>query len=312
MLGIHAGFCYGGCMKNFVLCLSVLVLSAGSAHAQRYESYQMNQRLAQLEQSVVMLQQQLARNSGPGNAGVGHISAEIGRIDEQFRQLQGQIEQLRYQVDQANKRLTVMQEDMDFRMQELSKGQPAQTMPTEPQASSEPFIPPQTIPDTSLETLDQGLSQELQSVVSPEESAPIARLERPQPGGAETARDIYNRAFGLLNQTEYTGAERTFNQFIKQFPNDPLIGNAWYWLGETHYVRRDYVKAADSFRQGFEVSPDGPKAGDNLLKLAMSLAALQRQNEACIVLRQVDKKYAANSADLKEKARQELNRMGCP
>ena len=77
----------------------------------------------------------------------------------------------------------------------------------------------------------------------------------------------------------------------KKHPKDPLVGNAYYWQGETYYIRRDYVNAADSFRQGFEALPTGPKAPDNLLKLAMSLNALNRDKEACVVLGQVISKY---------------------
>ena len=98
---------------------------------------------------------------------------------------------------------------------------------------------------------------------------------------------------------------------VKQYPKDPLAGNAFYWLGETFYVRRDYVKAADSFRQGFEALPSGPKAPDNLLKLSMSLNALKRDKEACVVLKQLVSKFGKTSAATKDKAQAEISRIGC-
>ena len=113
----------------------------------------------------------------------------------------------------------------------------------------------------------------------------------------------------MLNRSDYVGAEQAFARFTHDYPNDPLIGNAWYWLGETFYVRREYTQAANSFRQGFQALEEGPKAGDNLLKLAMSLAATQKDQEACVVLKQVDTKYSSNSTALKGKVTQEISRL---
>ena len=318
-------------MKILTL-LAFALFTVTPAMAQRFDNYQTNQRLSQIEQSLTALQQQMMQQNSPGaNSAASRVGAELGRIEEQIRLLNGKVEELQYQVDQANNHVKRMQEDNDFRFKaleaQMGQGAAYSAMPvTMPAANAEPtsiMAPPRPPMPASLPmntppaTTTSGqatLTQELQDVVAPTTSPTVAKLERPVAGGAgtPTPREVYNHSFALLNQTDYAGAEKGFVQFIHQFPSDPLIGNAWYWLGESHYVRRDYVKAADSFRQGFEVAPDGPKSGDNLLKLAMSLAALERGKEACIVLRQVDKKYAANSEDLKEKTRQELNRMNCP
>ena len=57
--------------------------------------------------------------------------------------------------------------------------------------------------------------------------------------------------------------------------------------------------------------PDGPKAADNLLKLAMSLDALGRDKEACVVLQQVVTKFKKSSTSVTDKATQERKRIGC-
>jgi tol-pal system protein YbgF len=126
-----------------------------------------------------------------------------------------------------------------------------------------------------------------------------------------SSRDHYNYAFRLMNQAKYAEAGASFAAFTKKYPHDPLVGNAFYWLGETYYVRRDYVQAADNFRQGYEAMPSGPKGADNLLKLAMSLEALKKDKEACVVLHQVATKYGNNSGSVKSRAEQEINRIGC-
>ena len=53
-----------------------------------------------------------------------------------------------------------------------------------------------------------------------------------------------------------------------------LAGNAQYWLGETHYVRRDYKAAATAFLNGYTTFENSPKAPDSLLKLGMTLVVM--------------------------------------
>ena len=115
-------------------------------------------------------------------------------------------------------------------------------------------------------------------------------LAKPGTHYSDEPRHHYNEAFRLLNQNRYEDAETAFIKFTKQYGDDPLIGNAYYWLGETYYIRKDYTQAADNFRQGYQALPDGPKAPDNLLKLAMTLKALDRISDACTIVEQIDKK----------------------
>ncbi|MBM3618252.1 MAG: tol-pal system protein YbgF, partial [Alphaproteobacteria bacterium] len=126
-----------------------------------------------------------------------------------------------------------------------------------------------------------------------------------------TPREQYDHAFRLLNQTQYDAAGKAFEDFIAAYPGDPLIGNAYYWAGETFYVRQNFTQAADYFRQGYEALPAGPKAGDNLLKLGMALNNLQKSTEACVVLKQVIAKFGSTSGSIKNKAEQERARAGC-
>jgi len=134
-----------------------------------------------------------------------------------------------------------------------------------------------------------------------------------QPGvkHGDTPRSDYNEAFRLLNQNRYEEAAGAFEQFTQQYPNDPLIGNAYYWLGETHYIRKDYVNAADDFRQGYQKLPEGPKAPDNLLKLAISLKAQERNQDACVILEQINKKFQNASTNLLQRAKAEKKLLAC-
>ncbi len=117
---------------------------------------------------------------------------------------------------------------------------------------------------------------------------------------------------GLLAQGSADGAAQAgFTDFLKSYPRDSLVPNALYWLGETHYVQRNYADAAEAFdlvTQGFGNSP---KAPDSMLKRGMALALLGKKPEACGVLGQLPAKYPSASQQLKSKADSERQRIGC-
>src|SRR5690606_9417707 len=126
-----------------------------------------------------------------------------------------------------------------------------------------------------------------------------------------TPDEQYQHAFGLLRQANYAEAERALTAFIERNPASPLAGNAQYWLGETHYVRGDYQKAAVAFAEGYKSYPDSGKAPDNLLKLGMSLGEIGARQDACTALNQLDKQFPGAPANIKERAAVERQRLGC-
>tara|TARA_R110002153_G_scaffold29656_13_gene90965 strand:+ start:529 stop:1638 length:1110 start_codon:yes stop_codon:yes gene_type:complete len=138
------------------------------------------------------------------------------------------------------------------------------------------------------------------------------------PKGAQTAalpdgtpREQYMHAFSLLRQGKYDMAASALNQFLEKNPDDPLVGNARYWLGETYYVRGAFVEAAETFLEGYESDKRGAKAPDALLKLGMSLASLNNKTEACAVFQKLRGDYPEASAGLKSTLEREWQKNGC-
>lgn len=129
---------------------------------------------------------------------------------------------------------------------------------------------------------------------------------------AGSPKDQYTYAFNLLRQTNYDQAEIALKQFIQAHGDNPLAGNARYWLGETFYVRADYQQAAQVFFEGFQSDPKGAKAPDMLLKLGMSLAQLNKKTEACATFDKVAADFAKSSSRIKTALERERQRTGCP
>jgi tol-pal system protein YbgF len=155
---------------------------------------------------------------------------------------------------------------------------------------------------------------ELDKVFPPAAAAtPPARVP-PSPAVAESEpqpQQLYERAYGLLLQKDYSTAESTFEDFLKRHPVHPLAGNAQYWLGETFYVRGQYRPAAAAFLKGYQDYAKSQKAPESLLKLAMSLQRLGQKDAACSSYSEFATKFPNPPAHIKSLSQAERQRSGC-
>ncbi len=124
-------------------------------------------------------------------------------------------------------------------------------------------------------------------------------------------QEQYEYAFGLLRQADYAKAEQALSKFLDAHPEHELAGNAKYWLGETFYVRGNYERAAVTFAEGFQTYPDSQKAPDNLLKLGMSLAQIDRTDDACGIFAELQSRYPDAKNNILQRAEREQSRLNC-
>lgn len=121
----------------------------------------------------------------------------------------------------------------------------------------------------------------------------------------------YKYAFGLLRENAYDRAAKAFQAFVTEHPEHELAGNAQYWLGETHYVRGDYERAAVVFLDGYRGYPKSPKAPDNLLKLGLAMSQLGKVREACAAFTRIGSEYPQAADPIQRRARSEAERLNC-
>lgn len=295
-------------MRRLVCSFLALTVLAGTAYAQEDNSNAaLSERMDRLERDVNFVQKQVYRNNGgsasdangaPVPVNAGQVQVRFSQIDEEIRQIRGLIEQTQYQNKQTADELKKLSDDVDYRLRALEQKQTEAAAATvvpvpAPQASAEPVYEPAPVADAK-----------------PAKAAAVSATDATA-GNFPDANSHYNYAFKLLNEKKYAEAGASFDQFVKKYPSDPLTANAYFWLGESQFTRNDYTRAAESFRKGFEVNPDGQKAPDNLYKLAMSLGQIKRKTEACVVLNQVVTKYAETAPRTVIKAQEGITSMQC-
>ncbi|KQV66059.1 tol-pal system protein YbgF [Rhizobium sp. Root1220] len=123
--------------------------------------------------------------------------------------------------------------------------------------------------------------------------------------------DQYKAAYGHVLSGDYSTAEREFTQYIAQYPASARAADANFWLGEALYSQGKYNDAAKTFLNAHQKYGSSEKAPEMLLKLGMSLAALDNTETACATLKEVSKRYPKASRAVITKVGSEQKRLAC-
>src|SRR5258708_3610206 len=142
-----------------------------------------------------------------------------------------------------------------------------------------------------------------------EEAAAGAALATLAP--SQSPRDEYDLAYGYVLRKDYALAEEAFRSFLSKYPDDRLVGDATYWLGESMFQRQRFRDAAEAFLNVSTKYESSAKAPDALLRLGQSLAALGEKEAACASLGEVLRKFPRASAGVKQGVEREQKRVRC-
>ncbi len=145
---------------------------------------------------------------------------------------------------------------------------------------------------------------DLDTRVRAAEAALTAAQAASAPGSPEAE---YQAAFNLLKDGKYDEAATALREFVARNPQHELAPNAMYWLGEAHYVRRDYPAALAAFESLLRDYPGTRKSPDALLKAGYCQYELKRFGPARALLTRVTEEYPDTQAAAD--ARQRLERL---
>ena len=358
--------------------VSLLLAGAATAKAQGSSPGFLNNLFSRGEPSSQQrpADQPQAEQPRLAQADPGDLSVRIDRIEGALRQLTGTIEQLQYQNQQLQMQLKRMQDDTEYRFQQLgSKGglppgaQPRAMAPQAPVNAPQPamsgnradvFNPaqnpnapgaPRVLGNEAVAAPQQnvdnappvgapggrvpGAPLDLSTLAGnpPEQpsapvanAAPMAPSQLPPPpardvsatGGqlatlppSATPKDEYDMAYGYVLHKDYALAEQAFRDFLRKYPDERLVPDAQYWLGESLFQRQRYRDAAESFLAVSTKFEHSGKAPDSLLRLGQSLNALHQKEAACATLAEVGRKFPRASASVKRGVIQEQKRAHC-
>jgi tol-pal system protein YbgF len=124
-------------------------------------------------------------------------------------------------------------------------------------------------------------------------------------------RDHYDLGYGYVLRKDYALAEEAFQTFLAKFPNDKLVPDAQFWLGESRFQRQRYDAAAEAFLVVSTKYAKSPKAPEAMLRLGQSLAALGQRDMACATFAEVGRKFPRAPANVRQGVELEQKRVRC-
>lgn len=275
-----------------------------------------------------------------------NMQVRIDQLEEQVRVYSGQIEGLQFQITQLQTLIERIQEDNDFRFQQLEGGGSGESeaAPRPDDQSSSDALPPQVqtgdaLSDTPALVGDEDLLDEGFYIGSDDDlyasdvfgeggtilgspEGPLGSTQPSEPldfsfdpdagnGGDGDANAQYQAGYEAIVRGETAFAEEQFRQFMDSHPQHPQAPDATYWLGSALVQRGAYDEAADILLTGFETYPTSSRAPDILLTLGMALHGAGEFDTACRTYSEVLRRYPESTEAFRDRVVNEQAQAGC-
>ncbi len=293
-------------LKSAFACVAAVALVgmplivAGTALAQSgdLDPRAVANRLDRIERELSDLQRQTYSGGGSSGApvamdsgaGTADLQARVVELEDRVRDLTGRLEEANHRAETLQRNLEAFQQDVDLRFQDAAGGSSAAG--SGDGAGAQPSVAPSS-----------------SAAAAPAAGAAAGSAPSVLPNG--TPETQYEFAIDLMKRGQYDKARGAFQEFLQVHPKNALAGNAQYWLGETYYAQNDYKRAGDAFLTGYTAYAASSKAPDSLLKLGMSLAALDNKDAACAVWGELGSKFPQASPSVVARAKLERQKAGC-
>lgn len=276
----------------------------------------LNTKINDLERKVyqgkeVNSSQEIQRENNNYKAEADH-ERRLLELEEKTRSIEGLIEELDYLKDQI-KQLNKQNNNLLAKIESLKELAISDTVNQKKEADEEvkeyPVYPgmsnSEQTDDTTVKVLAKidttnGNDEIIKETINNQASEPIVEQKTESINDSKNIsvitsnkkpEEVYQRAYNMLSKGNYEAAEVAFIKFISDYTDHNLASNAYYWLGETFYVRKNYIQAAQNFAAGYKKFPKGSKASAQLLKLGISLFALNKFKEACSTFAKLNKEF---------------------
>ena len=273
-----------------VFCIIMFINLAVSS--QQIDADQIINKLERLEKNVSDIQKGNIEDVSKSISS-GYISRNEKRLDQietNLRQNFGTLEEIQNQINLINEKLDLINSDFQSRISKIEKKLENFNVKTEKPPSSVDLQVPKEIVNKKVVKVENKKKEQLSE---------------------DEIKKKYENAIKLLWASKFDEAEKELVD-LKNFNPEDLMPNIQYWLGEVHYAQKKFEKAILEFGEGLKKYPDSIKGPDNMLKLGLSFANLEKKNEACNVFYELEIKYKSAPKNVLERASKEKKNLNCP
>ena len=263
---------------------------------QRKTATALSERLAQEEQANKALSTKVESDIKASTTYINEMNKAVtGHLGEVNKSVASVAQNFAARFDEQDRRLDALSKAVDQVAQDAhvrggSKGGARQSV-TKP-AHRSALVPSSDAPKVEQETPSASLStqaeagQSAEAVTPTVESEELPSLQVSQTGERSDKLE-YARLLVLFRNGDLDGARQGFAAFLRDHPNSDLSPNARYWLGESHYGKKDYKQAIDSYDRVELDFPQSEKVPAAILKKGYAYLAMKDKKRASSAFKQV-------------------------
>lgn len=296
-------------LRQFGFALILAAAAPVAAAAQSVDRYQ----FLQLEKQVTTLSDEVGRlNTAIAS---GATQDRLNGLEDSITRLTGQVERLEHIVREQGQAAKLKLEDLEYRIVVLEGGDPNvlfQDQESAAPAAAAPVPAPSTAvapapaPATGTVT---GLAPSPTPTARPQTSGTLGSITTPIPGGDNDKARLDSGIYAIRSGQAAEG-KRLLEGMLDDYPNSPLAGDAYFWLGESLTALGDYRAAANRYLDSSVLFPGSPMAPEAMLKLGVSLTKLGDVRIACDTFAEIFTRYPNATAVLAQTSA-ESRRAGC-
>jgi len=238
-------------------------------------------------------------------------------MDTQNATLKTLVQQSLDSVNQLNNKMGVVEKTVQE--MQANTGSRIDTMTTQTQGLSDNMQDMQArVAKLSQQMTDmQGLLQTIDAKLSGSGSAAANSGGGGAANGGGTAPPavapisadtLYQNGLRDYNGGNYDLAKQEFSDYLKNFPTNPLAGNAQFYLGEVSFAQGNYAEAVTQYDMVLYSYPKSFKLAGALLKKGQAEIKLGQKASGTRDLREVVRRFPG--ADEAKQAQAKLKEMG--
>ncbi|HEV2173334.1 MAG TPA: tol-pal system protein YbgF [Nitrospira sp.] len=265
----------------------------------------LGERVGQEEQANKALAAKVESDTKASTAHINETTkAMSGHLSEVNKSVTAVAQKLATRLDEQDRRLDLLGKSVDQVAQEVhlrgANPKAAARQQTTKSAQRSSFAPTQeTVPHREAEQVAVAQDPEpsnhaTERPAAAEESAEPPPAPAPTPAPAVAARPVersdkveYDRLLAFFKEGNLEESRQGFSAFLAEYPNSDLAPNARYWLGESHYGKKDYKQAIDSYDRVELDYPQSEKVPAAILKKGFAYLALKDKKRASSAFKQV-------------------------
>lgn len=295
----------------------VLAFPALPSYAVNRDMVQLQTQVQQLQDAVARLQQSNDERMGVLKDLVQQTADSVNRMtanmDELQKRVAAQSDASGQKVDQVSTQVQTLADSVDELkarlgrmeklLQDVQNQQQSMNAKLDGGATATSALPATSTPaGAPIEVAPTATKSGGQNATTFEEAP------QSQAPAAPPIKDLYETAYGDYVGGKYPLASAEFGDVIKFYPDNPLAGNAYFYLGEIALKANKPASAAKNYDRLLEQYPGNPKIPVAHLRKAQALSDMKQTDAAARELRSLIQRFP-NSPEA-ARARTKLSAMG--